>query len=394
MRKTALVAILISALLIPVSAQGATAKAGAKCTKLKSTQTVNGKKFTCIKSGKKLVWNKGVKVVVKPAPVAAKKAQTIDFPVIPDALVTDKEILISSGVTSGGLQVTYAASGACTFDAASSSILLTAAGSCSVVASQAGNASYLAATSVTRTFQISKAPQVIEAPEIEEQDLSKVSAYTIDLEATGADTPVVMTSQSPPICTVDGNEVSFLAVGNCMLTFNKAGDDEYEAAEQVSTTIKVTQSAQTQSGVAANPAGLGEEVTKKDITVTVDAINEEVSDAICEADFTNASCLDEDGVGVFDAELNNRYVEVVFTITNNSEEVWIATNIGFQVDADNIYEHTMVYEVDSLDELELEPGDSITGSYFVLLPNSDDSAETLIYYGDGTDEGTFYFKAK
>ena len=135
-------------------------------------------------------------------------------------------------------------------------------------------------------------------------------------------------------------------------------------------------------------------MTKKDITVTVDAINEEVSDAICEADFTNASCLDEDGVGVFDAELNNRYVEVVFTITNNSEEVWIATNIGFQVDADNIYEHTMVYEVDSLDELELEPGDSITGSYFVLLPNSDDSAETLIYYGDGTDEGTFYFKAK
>ena len=77
MRKTALVAILISALLIPVSAQGATAKAGAKCTKLKSTQTVSGKKFTCIKSGSKLVWDKGVKVPVKSTPVVVKKSQKI-----------------------------------------------------------------------------------------------------------------------------------------------------------------------------------------------------------------------------------------------------------------------------------------------------------------------------
>ena len=83
MRKTALVAILISALIIPVSAQGATAKAGAKCTKLKSTQTVSGKKFTCIKSGKKLVWDKGVKVSVKPTPkptpVVVKKSQLTRF---------------------------------------------------------------------------------------------------------------------------------------------------------------------------------------------------------------------------------------------------------------------------------------------------------------------------
>jgi uncharacterized cupredoxin-like copper-binding protein len=335
-----------------------------------------------------LVWDKGVTI----PKVVAKKAQTIDFPAIPDALVANKAILISGGITSGGLQVTYAASGACTFDAPSSSILLNKVGSCSVTASQAGNASYLAATSVTRTFQISKAPQSIEAPEIEEQDLSKTSGYTLDFETTGADTPVVITSQSSPICTVDGNAISFLAVGNCMLTFNKAGDDEYEAATQVSTTIKITQSAN--PGDAANPAGLGVEVTKMDVTVSVDAIIEEVSDAVCKADSANESCIDEDGIGVFDAASETRYVEVVFTISNNSTETWIAFNIGLQVDADHNYEHTMVFGIDSLDELELEPGDSITGSYFVLLPNSDDSAETFIFYGDGTDEGTFYFKAK
>ena len=47
----------------------AAVKAGAKCTKAGKTTTVAGKKFTCIKSGKKLVWNKGV-AVKKPSPVA------------------------------------------------------------------------------------------------------------------------------------------------------------------------------------------------------------------------------------------------------------------------------------------------------------------------------------
>ena len=45
--------------LIPVPANAST-KAGAKCTKVGITSITSGKTFTCIKSGKKLVWNKGV----------------------------------------------------------------------------------------------------------------------------------------------------------------------------------------------------------------------------------------------------------------------------------------------------------------------------------------------
>jgi hypothetical protein len=40
----------------------AAVKAGAKCTKAGATSTTGGKKYTCIKSGSKLVWNKGVAV--------------------------------------------------------------------------------------------------------------------------------------------------------------------------------------------------------------------------------------------------------------------------------------------------------------------------------------------
>lgn len=59
--KMSLVAALIGATLLLsfIPAQSATI-AGTKCTKLNSTKMVADTKFTCVKSGKKLVWNKGV----------------------------------------------------------------------------------------------------------------------------------------------------------------------------------------------------------------------------------------------------------------------------------------------------------------------------------------------
>ena len=47
----------------------AAAKAGSSCTKLGATSSYAGMRYTCIKSGKKLIWNKGV-AISKPAPVA------------------------------------------------------------------------------------------------------------------------------------------------------------------------------------------------------------------------------------------------------------------------------------------------------------------------------------
>jgi hypothetical protein len=54
-----ILSLFLSTPLIPVSAA---AKAGAKCNKAGITSVVSGKTFTCVKTGKKLAWNKGVKV--------------------------------------------------------------------------------------------------------------------------------------------------------------------------------------------------------------------------------------------------------------------------------------------------------------------------------------------
>ncbi len=65
--RIAIAVLLLLALTTPL--QAAAPKAGAKCAKVGATATASGKKFTCIKSGTKLVWNKGV-AIKKPAPVA------------------------------------------------------------------------------------------------------------------------------------------------------------------------------------------------------------------------------------------------------------------------------------------------------------------------------------
>ncbi len=59
-------------ILAPVNAIAAV-KAGDLCKKVGSTASANGKKFTCIKNGKKLVWNKGV-AIAKLKPLASPVA--------------------------------------------------------------------------------------------------------------------------------------------------------------------------------------------------------------------------------------------------------------------------------------------------------------------------------
>jgi len=60
--KRSVVAISLALVLCAPTSAFAAVKAGATCTKLNTTATVGGFKFTCVKNGKKLVWNKGFKV--------------------------------------------------------------------------------------------------------------------------------------------------------------------------------------------------------------------------------------------------------------------------------------------------------------------------------------------
>ena len=84
---------------LPISSSSAAIKAGSKCAKAGATSTSAGKKYTCIKSGKKLIWNKGVMIKqassvvagVCPPPIAADKTEITQ--VRANALITMSEDL-------------------------------------------------------------------------------------------------------------------------------------------------------------------------------------------------------------------------------------------------------------------------------------------------------------
>ncbi len=71
MKQRSLVATILFLFIFASNAAPADAapRAGAKCSKAGLTQTANGKKFTCIKAGNKLVWNKGA-IISKATPAA------------------------------------------------------------------------------------------------------------------------------------------------------------------------------------------------------------------------------------------------------------------------------------------------------------------------------------
>ena len=76
----AIFALALLAISHPVSSAAKKPVPGATCTKIKATQVFKGKKYTCIKSGKKLVWNKGVSVVKTPTPSATPTSSPSSSP--------------------------------------------------------------------------------------------------------------------------------------------------------------------------------------------------------------------------------------------------------------------------------------------------------------------------
>ena len=102
MRKV--LAVLIAVSLLGIAPAQAATKPGGKCTKAGATVNSAGKKFTCIRSGGKLVWNKGVTI---------KKSSVIKAGVCPPKAAADKDPGITQVRASALISMTEAAAEEC-----------------------------------------------------------------------------------------------------------------------------------------------------------------------------------------------------------------------------------------------------------------------------------------
>lgn len=115
MRKFSLAAALTLAasLLLPTHVSAATPAAGVACTKAGATSSTATKKFTCVKSGKKLVWDKGTTIITQAAVPAATPAPTQSAAPAPKPTATPTKPPFKALIP---IQLPVAQTGAISFD--------------------------------------------------------------------------------------------------------------------------------------------------------------------------------------------------------------------------------------------------------------------------------------
>src|SRR4029079_8023749 len=152
--------------------------------------------------------------------------------------------LTVSATATSGLAVTFSTTtpAVCTFGGTNgATITLVTTGSCSVVASQAGNANYAPATSITRTFTVSKAAQTIAFGPLPTANLQQ-SPITVSATAS-SNLTVTFTTSSGSVCTAggpNGTKITLLKAGTCKVVASQAGDAIYKAAPNVTQSFTVT----------------------------------------------------------------------------------------------------------------------------------------------------------
>ena len=192
--------------------------------------------------------------VTRSLQVTVLPAQTITFAQPADTVLLPSTRTVSAA-SSSGLPVTVNSSttGVCTVSG--TTLTLVATGTCTLAADQAGNGSYAAASTVTRSFTVDRAPQTItfaQPADVPVLPSTATAAATADSGLT-----VAFTSATTGVCTISGSTVTLVAVGTCTLAADQAGTSVYAPATTVTRSFAVTTAPQTITFTDPGTVGLG-----------------------------------------------------------------------------------------------------------------------------------------
>jgi predicted extracellular nuclease len=179
-------------------------------------------------------------------------AQTITFPAITSFVWSGGSATLAA-TASSGLAVSYSvASGPCAI--AGTTLTATGAGTCGVTGSQAGNASFNAATSVTNSVTVLKAPQTITFGALANQVFSS-TVLLVNSGTTNSGQTITLISLTPTVCEIANvilppvpaniRGINLLTVGTCTLRASQSGDTNFLPAASVDQSFQVTQAPQT-----------------------------------------------------------------------------------------------------------------------------------------------------
>jgi 2',3'-cyclic-nucleotide 2'-phosphodiesterase (5'-nucleotidase family) len=168
---------------------------------------------------------------------ASGSSQSISFTQPADAQA-GTGFAVSATATSG-LPVTFSSQNPGICSVSGSTVNALTAGTCNLTADQAGDAGYWLPASATRSFNVQGlGQQTISFAALSDHALGGGSVTLSASASSGL--PVQFTSLTASVCTVSGSTVNLLALGNCSIAANQAGNATYAAAPTVTHGFNVT----------------------------------------------------------------------------------------------------------------------------------------------------------
>jgi len=181
---------------------------------------------------------------------AAKADQTITFAAPASPAVYNTSFAVNP-TASSGLAVDVAISGVCSL-AGNTVTMTSGTGTCTLTASQAGDDNYNAAADVVRTVDAAKADQTITFAAPTSPAVYNTSFAVNPTASSGLAVDVTVSG----VCSLADNSVTMTSgTGTCTITAFQAGDDNYNAAADVSHDVDAAKADQTITFAApASPA--------------------------------------------------------------------------------------------------------------------------------------------
>ncbi len=163
------------------------------------------------------------------------RSQTITFGSLSNVTFGVAPFQINA-TSSSGLLVSFVSTTQPVCTVSGHTVTIVEVGVCSIDASQEGSSTYASAPIVTRTFTVNKAAQTVTFGQPGTQIMG--TEFALNASSSSGLT-VAFASNSKPICTVSGNEVTLIAGGTCSITASQPGDASYAAATPMTKTFTV-----------------------------------------------------------------------------------------------------------------------------------------------------------
>ena len=165
-----------------------------------------------------------------------KGDQTITFSPLVDKVFGEDDFTLTA-VAGSLLLVEYLSSNLAVATVSGNTVHIVGAGTTTITASQAGDANWNAAADVAQTLTVSKADQTITFDALTDKVYGDAD-FTLTAVA-GSLLLVEYLSSNLAVATVEGNTVHIVGAGTTTITASQAGDENWNAAPDVSQTLTV-----------------------------------------------------------------------------------------------------------------------------------------------------------